>query len=79
MAKKEKTSTIENRVYLFRDLSAAYLQTHGGLLASADAADRKRALRAIADLAYAACVVADGEELSAREVSAAVAEGSAGS
>ena len=69
MAKKEKAaSTIENRVYLFRDLSAAYLHSHGQLLSSENASERSRAVRALADLAHAACIVADSEDLSANEI-----------
>lgn len=77
MAKKKETqgeSTIENRVYLFKDLAAAYVQAHGGLLSSNDHDERKRALRALADLAYAACVVADNESKSAQDVAQQIAD-----
>lgn len=77
MAKKKETqgeSTIENRVYLFKDLAAAYVQAHGGLLSSNDHGERKRALRALADLAYAACVVADTASNPAQDVAQRIAD-----
>ncbi len=74
MGKKDKTdSTIENRVYLFKDLAAAYLQAHGGLLSSPDHEERSRARRALADIAYVSCVLSDTEQLDASGVAALVA------
>jgi hypothetical protein len=63
-------STIENRVYLFRDLAAAYLAEDGGKLTDRDAGQREAARIALADLAFIACVVADSEDLSPDEVRA---------
>jgi hypothetical protein len=71
---KKSPSTIENRVYLFKDLAAAWLGAHGAALAS----DRVSALRALADLAYASCVVADTGHLDADEVAELVAKGGPG-
>jgi len=67
-----KKSTIENRVYLFRDLASAWLVENGSLLA--DDESRKRAMRALADLAYVSCVVADTEKDDADGVARALAE-----
>ncbi len=81
MAKKKKDgagSTIENRVYLFKDLAAAFVAEHGAMLASANGAERQRALRALGDLAHASCVVADTEARSADEVAELVANGPPG-
>ena len=58
----DESTTIENRVYLFKDLAAAWLTANPGALAAADPAARARALQALADLAYVSCVVADGED-----------------
>lgn len=66
MTKRE--STVENRVYLFKDLAAAFLSHHGDLLASEDESLRRRALRALADVAYVSCVLSDTEELDAQQV-----------
>lgn len=52
---KDDDSTIENRVYLFKDLAAAWLSANP----NAFTADRQGAMRTLADLAYASCVVAD--------------------
>lgn len=62
-------STIENRVYLFKDLAAAWLSQNGALLSSDQPAERSRALRALGDIAYVSCVVADGEEMAPGEIS----------
>lgn len=75
MGKKKdeaEESTIENRVYLFKDLAAAWLQAHGGLLGSSNAEERVRAVRALADLAHASCVMADSAALSPEDVSARI-------
>ncbi len=57
-------STIENRVYLFKDLAAAFVRSAASSLASPDDDERARALEALAELARIACVVADSEEAS---------------
>jgi hypothetical protein len=74
MAKKH-SSTIENRVYLFKDLASAFLSAHGGLLAAKDPEKRTLALRALADIAHASCVVADTGDLEPGEVGERVATG----
>ena len=66
MAKAD--DTIENRVYLFDSLAASYVSAASDLLSSEDAAVRARAMRALADLAYVSCVVADTGHLSPEEV-----------
>ena len=68
----KKSSTIENRVYLFRDLASAWLVENGAMLADEEET-RKRALRALADLAYVSCVVSDTESDDAEAVASAVA------
>ena len=56
---KNDRSTVENRVYLFRDLASAFLADNGRLLASQDDGERRAAQRALADIAHACCVMAD--------------------
>ena len=74
MGKKDKRgSTIENRVYLFKDLAAAYLGEHGAGLGSSSASEVARARRALAEIARASCIVADTADLSADEVAERVA------
>jgi len=63
-----KDDTVENRVYLFESLASSYVAAASGELASEDEAVRARALRALADLAYVSCVVADTAHLSAEQV-----------
>ena len=63
-----KTDTVENRVYLFESLASSYLTSAAPALASEDEAVRERALRALADLAFVSCVVADTGHLSAEQV-----------
>ena len=58
-------STIENRVYLFKDLAAAFLSANPGAL---QGSGRAAGLAALADLAFVACTMADTEELEAAEV-----------
>jgi hypothetical protein len=60
--------TIENRVYLFKALAAAFLDNAGALLASQDDDDRSRAVEALAELARVSCIVADAGEASPSEV-----------
>ncbi len=61
-------STIENRVYLFKALAAAFLDNAGALLASSDDDDRARAVEALAELARISCIVADEDEASPSQV-----------
>jgi hypothetical protein len=69
MAKtKQRKSTIENRVYLFKDLAASLIATTPGLLVSADPDERARALRGLADIAFVSCAIADGADLTPAEV-----------
>ena len=74
MGKKQQSSTIENRVYLFADLASAFLEENGGTLVGTDA-QRDKAMRALGDLAHAACVVADHAHLDGRRVGDMVARG----
>lgn len=66
MAKTD--DTIENRVYLFESLASSYVAASSELLGSDDAAARERARRALAELAYVSCVVADTQHLSPEQV-----------
>lgn len=66
MAKTD--DTIENRVYLFESLASSYVSAASELLGSDDAAVRERARRALAELAYVSCVVADTQHLSPEQV-----------
>lgn len=68
-------STIENRVYVFRDLAAAWLSKSGELLASEDEGTRNRSRQALADLAFAACLISDTEDKEAAKVGRAMARG----
>lgn len=69
----KKNPTTENRVYLFEALAATMLEGQvGELLASTTAADRKRAMRVLADVAYVSCVVSDSAGLDADAVRARV-------
>lgn len=63
-----KDDTIENRVYLFDSLASAYVSAASELLSSEDEATRARAMRALADLAFVSCVVADTGHLSPEQV-----------
>lgn len=70
----DEDSTVENRAYLFRELASAFLVEHGGgLVGDGDA--RARTLRALGDLAYASCVLADRDDLEAAEVAARIVAG----
>ena len=66
MAKTD--DTIENRVYLFESLARSYVAAASELLGSGDEAVRERARRALAELAYVSCVVADTHHLSPEQV-----------
>ncbi len=74
MGKKQQSSTIENRVYLFADLASAFLEDNGATLVGTDA-QRDKAMRALGDLAHAACVVADHAHVDGRRVGDMVARG----
>ena len=63
-----KDDTIENRVYLFESLASSYVAAASDVLGSEDPALRERARRALAELAYVSCVVADTGDLSAEQV-----------
>ena len=67
-ASMSEESTIENRVYLFKDLAAAFLRSAPGSLASPDDEERGRAIEALAELARIACVVSDNEDASADRI-----------
>ncbi|NVJ22825.1 MULTISPECIES: hypothetical protein [Myxococcus] len=67
MAKKADTS-IENRVYLFESLASSYVAAASEALGSKDPAERERARRVLAELAFVSCVVADTEDLTPDEV-----------
>ncbi|MET0406619.1 MAG: hypothetical protein ABW123_29645 [Cystobacter sp.] len=60
--------TVENRVYLFESLASSYVASASELLSSKDEAVRARALRALADLAFVSCVVADTGHLPPEQV-----------
>ena len=62
-----KDDTIENRVYLFDPLASSYVSAASDLLSSEDEA-RARAMRALADLAFVSCVVADTGHSSPEQV-----------
>ena len=51
-------STIENRVYLFKDLAAAWLAAHPSGLGAVDPAERARARAALAEIGRISCIVA---------------------
>jgi hypothetical protein len=68
MSKSRSDDTIENRVYLFDSLATSYVSAASELLSSDDEAVRARAMRALADLAYVSCVVADTGHLSPEQV-----------
>jgi len=69
MGKSDKTeATIENRVYLFESLAAAFLEKASADLAGKNPARRARVIRALADLAFVSCAVADTSELSPKAV-----------
>ncbi len=66
-------STLENRVYLFKDLASAWIRAHGAALG--DPSTREHALRALADIAFVCATVADEDELSPRELAEALRNG----
>jgi len=74
VGKKQQGSSIENRVYLFGNLASAFLEENGATLVGNDA-QRDKAMRALGDLAHAACVVADHEDVDGRRVGDMAARG----
>ncbi len=66
MAKTD--DTIENRVYLFESLASSYVAAAYDMLSSDDEQTRQRATRALAELAYVSCVVADTQDLTPEQV-----------
>ncbi len=66
MAKTD--DTIENRVYLFESLASSYVAAASEMLGSDDAATQERARRALAELAYVSCIVADTQHLTPEQV-----------
>ncbi|HNS97414.1 MAG TPA: hypothetical protein PLJ27_03365 [Polyangiaceae bacterium] len=74
MGKKE--STVENRVYLFRDLAGAWLASFGDQLGAEDEKIRQRGRDALAEIAYISCVLSDTETLDAKSVSKLIRKGS---
>jgi len=66
MAKTD--DTIENRVYLFESLASSYVASAYEMLSSDDEQTRQRATRALAELAYVSCVVADTQDLTPEQV-----------
>lgn len=63
-----KNDTIENRVYLFESLASSYVSAAADVLGSEDTAVRERARRALAELAYVSCIVADTQHLTPEQV-----------
>lgn len=60
--------TIENRVYLFESLARGFVEKSADELGSKNPERRERAIRALADLAYVSCVVADTGHLKPKAV-----------
>ena len=73
MGKKE--STVENRVYLFKDLAAAWLASWGDQLSAPDEAVQRRAREALAEIAYMSCVLSDTDGVEAKAVAKLVRKG----
>jgi hypothetical protein len=74
MAKK-KPDTGENRVYLFESLARGWLETRAEELDAKNPERRARALRALADLAWVSCAVADTGSWKAESVRQRVLQG----
>ena len=55
----DKTNNVENRVLLFEALGRAFVERSAEELRSKDPERRCRVLRALADLAFVSCAVAD--------------------
>lgn len=60
--------TIENRVYVFESLARAFVEKSADDLGSKNPERRERAIRALADLAFVSCVVADTGHLKPKAV-----------
>ena len=71
----KKASTVENRVYLFRDLAMAWVEGYGDMLSAEDDVMRQRGRDALAELAYVSCVMSDTGSLDAKAVAALVRKG----
>jgi hypothetical protein len=76
MAKRDR-DTIENRVYLFDSLAGQFIAASAERLCSGKEDERQSALRALADLAWVSCVVADTGALDADAVRSRILEGAA--
>ena len=76
--KKAESDTIENRVFLFESLAGQYVAASAERLSSSKEEDRAQALRALADLAWVSCVVADTGALEPEAVRAAILNGAQG-
>jgi predicted nuclease of restriction endonuclease-like RecB superfamily len=63
-----KENSIENRVYLFESLARGFIEKSADDLSGKNRERRSRAIRALADLAYVSCTVADSEGWSSEEV-----------
>jgi hypothetical protein len=74
MAKKQP-DTVENRVYLFESLARGWLEARAEELDAKNPERRARALRALADLAYVSCAVADTGSWKAESVRQRVLQG----
>ena len=74
MAKKQP-DTIENRVYLFESLARGFLEQRAEELDAKNPERRARALRALADLAFVSCAVADTGSWKAESVRQRVLQG----
>jgi hypothetical protein len=68
MPHHEPPDTIENRVYVFESLARAFVERSADDLGSKNPERRSRAIRALADLAFVSCVVADTGHLRPKAV-----------
>jgi hypothetical protein len=59
LSRMANADSIENRVYLFESLAKAWLAQGASELGAEKPARRAKALRALAELAWVSCVVAD--------------------
>ena len=64
----EAKDTIENRVYVFESLARAFVEKSADDLGSKNPERRTRAIRALADLAFVSCVIADTADLKPKAV-----------
>ncbi len=71
-------STIENRVYLFRELAAAFVSSQGALFSSTEPQDRARVRAGLAEIARVSAIVADLEDASPEELAQEIQRESAG-